>query len=289
MRASPFEYHRARSLEHALDLLADLGEEARPLAGGQSLVPMMNFRLAQPSHLVDINDLPLGGITAKGEVIRVGGLVRHAELMADPLIARHLPALRDATRFIAHPTIRRRGTFGGSIAHADPTAELALMAVVYDATIVIASREGERRVKAEAFFESAFVTALRPGELIVAAEFPRPPVHSSGAFEEFSERQGDFAIVAVGVALALKDGRIEKARVACAGADLVPVRAAPVEAVLAGASLENADVTEAAVEFAESREPPSDLRATAEYRRALIAELTRRAVSRAVARAAETG
>jgi carbon-monoxide dehydrogenase medium subunit len=285
MRASPFNYYKARNLEHALDLLARLGEDARPIAGGQSLVPMMNFRLVRPSHLVDINDLPLTEIDVAAATIRIGALVRHAQLLVHPAIARCLPALRQAAAFIAHPTIRKRGTFAGSIAHADPTAELPLITVLYDATIVAVSAAGERRIKAEAFFQGPFATALRPGELITAVEMAMPPTNSSGAFEEFAERQGDFAIAAVGAAFEYHDQTIERARVVWSGADFVPVRAGPVESRLAGRPFRDPDVAETARRFAKTQDPPSDLRASAGYRRALLAELTVRAVASAAARA----
>lgn len=144
VRPAAFDYHRANSLDHALGLLAELGAEARPLAGGYSLVPMMNLRLARPLHLIDINGLALDCIGREGAVLRIGGLVRHAELLREPLIADTVPLFREAAVHIAHPTVRNRGTVGGSLAHADPTAELPLLAVLYDAAIVAISRGGER-------------------------------------------------------------------------------------------------------------------------------------------------
>lgn len=287
MRPASFDYHRPESLEHALALLAELGEDARPLAGGYSLVPMMNLRLARPGHLIDINRLELGRIDLAGDMVRLGGLVRHAQLLRDPLIARELPQFREAAAHIAHPTIRNRGTLGGSLAHADPTAELPLMALLHDAAVLAASRQGERRIAAGAFFKGAFETALQEGEMVVGLEVPVPPPGSGGAFCEFSERHGDFAIVAVGALVTTRDGRIAAARIACAGVASVPLRGASLEQALLGRSLADLDAgAEADISsFAASFDAPSDIRASAAYRTHLLAELTRRAVATACARA----
>jgi carbon-monoxide dehydrogenase medium subunit len=249
MRPASFEYHRAASLDHALDLLEEFGEDGRPIAGGQSLVPMMNFRLARPGHLVDIGRLPLASIELSGNVLRIGALTRHLAYFDDPLIARHFPAFLEAVHYIGHPTIRRNGTLGGSLSHADPTAELPAVAVLHDAEIVIRSKAAERRVKATEFFLSAYVTALEPGEMIVAVEFPLPGANATGSFVELAERRGDFATAAIGVVLA----HVEAGR-----------------------------------EFAGSIDPIDDHIASAEFRRATIAELTRRAIDAACARALKT-
>lgn len=287
MRPVSFEYHHAASLEQAVQLLAELGEEARPLAGGYSLVPMMNLRLARPTHLVDINDLGLGSIEHDGDVLRLGGLVRHVQLLNDPLLATHLPLFPEAAHYIAHPTIRNRGTLGGSLAHADPTAELALLAVLHDATIVAASKDGERRIPADDFFKGAFSTALEPGEIVIALEVPVPGGCSAGAFCELAERHGDFAIVAIGACIRVEEGRIADASLACAGAASVPVRCAEAEEQLRGRPLDDPGAEEVAETLAAAHEPPADIRATSEYRKDLIASLTRRAVTTTCRRARE--
>lgn len=285
VRPTSFEYHRAESLNQAVDLLASLGEEARPLAGGYSLVPMMNLRLAQPEHLVDINPIGLDYIRHDDGAMRLGGLVRHCRYAADAEIRNTLPLFSEASRQIAHPVIRLRGTLGGSLAHADPTAELALMAVVHGAVIHARSARGARKIAAAEFFQGAFRTALEPGELVVELEVPVPAHGGGHAFLEFSERQGDFAIVAVAAMIDAVEGRIAQARIACAGAQSAPVRDTDVEAFLVGRPLEDPDAAEAGRMLAAAQDAMSDIRASAEYRRYLIAELVRRAVEAACDRA----
>lgn len=285
MRPVSFEYHHAASLEQAVQLLAELGEDARPLAGGYSLVPMMNLRLARPAHLIDINGLGLDAIEQDGDVLRIGGLVRHVQLLNHPLVAAHLPLFAEAARHIAHPTIRNRGSLGGSLAHADPTAELALLSVLHDAAIVAASKDGERRIPARDFFKGAFTTALEPGELVVALEIPAPGDGSAGAFCELSERHGDFAIVAIGVRIRAEEGRVVDASIACAGATPAPLRCGDAEELLRGHSLDDPGADEAARALAAAYVPPEDIRATSEYRKDLIASLTRQAVLTACERA----
>ena len=287
MRPASFEYHKAADIEDAVRLLAEFGDEGRPIAGGQSLVPMMNLRLARPGHLVDINALALDKIEFDGGVMRVGALVRHERYTGDPRIVEHFPALLDAVHWIGHPTIRRHGSIGGSISHADPTAELPAAAVLYDASMVVRSMEGERRIAAADFFESAYVTALQPGDLLVAVEFPIPPANSTGSFLEIGERRGDFALASVGTAIEFDGGAITKAAIVCCGADLVAIRAPDIEAFLVGKPLDAPPAKEAGAMFAAGVEPSSDHVAGAEYKSALIGELTQRAIEAACARALE--
>lgn len=285
MRPVSFEYHRAETLDHAFELLAELGDEARPLAGGYSLVPMMNLRLARPMHVVDITGLDLDEVSADGGVVRFGALVRHARLLSDEVVGGALPLFREAAHHIAHPTIRNRGTLGGSLAHADPTAELALMAVLHDARVRAASREGERSIAARDFFKGAFMTALEPGEMVVGLDVPAPAQTGvGGAFYEFSERHGDFAIAAVGVLVEARNGTVASARVASAGATPVPTRVDDVEAFLSGQTLDAPDAEEAGRMVAAACDPPDEIRASSAYRKHLIQELTARAVRTACAR-----
>lgn len=283
MKPAYFDYHRAESLEQATDLLAELGDDALALAGGYSLVPMMNLRLARPRHLVDINALGLDRIERDGGVVRIGCLVRHSQYSTDPTIGEFLPLFAEVSRHIAHPVIRARGTLGGSLAHADPTAELALMAVLYDAAIHVRSSRGARKIQASEFFKGAFMTALEPGEIIVELAVPVPASGGATAFYEFSERQGDFAIIAIAANIRAENGRIAEAGIACAGALSTPVRNAEVEQFLVGRSLDAPGGLEAGRMFAAAHEPMGDIRATPDYRRHLIAELTRRAVESASA------
>ncbi len=287
MKPTAFEYHRPDTLERALSLLAQFGDDGRPIAGGQSLVPMMNLRLARPLHLVDINGLALCDIDQQDNVVRIGALVRHETHLRDPLIARHFPALVEGVRAIGHPTIRRNGTLGGSLAHCDPTAELPLLCMLHDGAIVVASSNGERRIAATDFFEGAYMTALEAGEMIVAAELPVPGGAHAGAFEEMAERKGDFAIAAAGVVLGHENGRITGAKVACSGAAQAPMRARPVEQALNGADLASPGAAAVIAGFLETMDPPGDHAASAPYRRALIGELIDRAMTKACRRALE--
>jgi carbon-monoxide dehydrogenase medium subunit len=286
MRPASFEYHRAESLEHALELLAEFGDEIRPVAGGQSLVPMMNFRLARPAHLVDINRLPLNTIEIDGEMMRVGALTRHYQMLESPLLAKHFPALLDAAHYIGHPTIRRNGSVGGSISHADPTAEWPASAVLCDAEIIVRSLHDTRRIPAREFFESAYVTTLEPGEMVVGIEFPVPPPRSTGSFIEIGERSGDFAIASVGIMIEHDGKVIVKASMVCSGADLVPIRG--IEDILIGQPLREPQAKEAGQTFSLTVDPADDHIASADYRRNLIAQLTERAILKACARAVST-
>src|SRR6266446_9331417 len=198
MKAPRFAYVRPASLVEALALLAEHKDEARVLAGGQSLVPMLNFRVAAPKVLVDINRIAgLSGIKVAKNHIRIGALTRHVELERSADIARHLPLIASAMPHIAHPAIRNRGTFGGSCALADPAAELPACALALDATFVVAGKKGERRIPSQDFFKGLYATALKAGELLVAAEFPLPKPGYASAFGELARRHGDYAMVGV--------------------------------------------------------------------------------------------
>ena len=285
MRPSPFEYHRAETLGHALELLARFGDDGRPIAGGQSLVPMMNLRLAQPAHLVDVNGLPFDEIALDGPTLRIGALVRHERYFTDPLIDRHFPAFLEAARYIGHPTIRRNGTLGGSIAHADPTAELPAACLLYDAAIVATSQAAERRIPAADFFLGAYTTALEPGELVTAVELPLPPQDSTGSFIEMAERRGDFATASAGAAIEVDRGILTKSALVCSGSELHPIRAPAVEAFLVGRTLNEPAADEAGRMLAASVDPVDNHIAGADYRRALIGELATRAILAACAKA----
>lgn len=287
MRPAPFEYHRATSLEHALKLLAEFSDEARLIAGGQSLVPMMNFRLARPAHLIDVNRLPLNTIEGDGKIMRVGALVRHQQMLESPLLADHFPALLDAVHYIGHPTIRRNGSVGGSISHADPTAEWPATAILADAAIVLRSIDGERRVPAQEFFESAYVTIIEPGEMVVAIEYPIPPRNSAGSFIEIAERSGDFALAAVGAMIEFDNGAVTKASIVCSGADLVAIRAPELEQALLGRPLHDPQVESTILAFAAGLDPSDDHIASADFRRNLITQLADRAIRKACDRALE--
>jgi len=198
MKAPRFAYARPASIAEALALLQKHGDDARVLAGGQSLVPMLNFRVAAPKVLVDINRIgALAGIKVTKTHVRIGALTRHVELERSTDVAKHLPLVASAMPHIAHPAIRNRGTFGGSCALADPAAELPACAIALGATFVVAGKKGERRIAAEDFFKGLYATALKPGELLVAAEFPLPEPGYASAFGELARRHGDYAMVGV--------------------------------------------------------------------------------------------
>ena len=231
MKAPRFAYARPASVAEALALLDKHKDDARVLAGGQSLVPMLNFRVAAPKVLIDINRIAaLSGIKVTKTQVRIGALTRHVELERSPEIARHLPLIASAAPYIAHPAIRNRGTFGGSCALADPAAELPACALALGASFVVAGRKGERRVAAEDFFKGLYATALKPGELLLAAEFPLPKPGCKSAFGELARRHGDYAMVGVAA-----HGKASDLRVAFFGVGDRPelVQADDVEGVLA--------------------------------------------------------
>jgi carbon-monoxide dehydrogenase medium subunit len=283
MKPARFEYHRATSIDHAVGLLAELGDEAKVIAGGQSLVPLMAFRLARPDALVDINPLSeLRFIEREGNLLRIGALTRHrdVEMTTDPAVRDGFDILPRAARWIGHYPIRTRGTFGGSIAHADPTAEWCMLALLLDAEIVARGPEGMRVIQAGDFFRGLFTTALRADELVTEVRFPAPAPRA--AMQEFARRQGDFAVVAAAAAIELDGDVFRSARIALAGVGDTPVRVPEAEALLAGAALRPEAYEEAGRAAARAIEPPSDVHGSREYRRELAAVLVRRALTDAV-------
>jgi carbon-monoxide dehydrogenase medium subunit len=282
MKPPAFEYRVAESVDAAVAMLAAAGGEAKVLAGGQSLLPMLNFRLLRPAILLDINRIPgLAFIKEEGGAIRVGALTRHYQLETSPVIAAHLPVLRAAMAHVAHLAIRNRGTLGGSLTHADPAAELPMMALLLDATIQVASPRGRRAVAGRDFFLGALSVALEPDELVTEVVFPKLPANTGWGFEEVSRRHGDFALAAIGVTLTVADGKIAQARIAFAGADEKALRASEAEALLKGRVLEP-KLLDAACEAARACvNPNTDLHASSDYRRHLVGVLTGKALSAA--------
>jgi carbon-monoxide dehydrogenase medium subunit len=238
MKARNFRYIRPASLAHAYQILADAGGDAVPVAGGQSLLAGLNMRLSAPKLLVDIGDLKeLTGQSHAAGAVRLGALTRHAELLSSDLVRKHLPMLSQAAPHIGHIAIRNRGTLGGSLAYADPAAELPACAVALGATLVLGSLAGEREVKAEDFFKGLFETDLRQGELIIAVKYPVADAGTSMGFAELSRRHGDFALVGLAAAVAMQRGRIGSARLVYFGcADRAKVAKA-VSAAIAGLAL----------------------------------------------------
>src|SRR5712691_9930356 len=281
MKAPRFAYARPASLAEALALLAEHKGDARVLAGGQSLVPMMNFRVAAPKVLVDINRIAgLAGIKVAKDHIRVGALTRQVELERSADIARHLPLIAAAMPHIAHPAIRNRGTFGGSCALADPAAELPACALVLGATFVLAGKKGERRVAAGDFFKGLYATALKPGELLVAAEFPRAKPGYAPAFGELARRHGDYAMVGIAAHGSTQGKKFSDMRVAFFGVGDRPQRAAQFECALDGQPATERTIEAALGKLDADLDPRADLHASAATKRHLAKVLAGRVLKK---------
>ena len=287
VKPAAFKYQRANKVEEAIEQLAELGDDAKLLAGGQSLVPMMNFRLVRPSALVDILSIPdLQYIESyDGAGLKIGALTPHRwiEVMEEPDLLEGFSVLKRAARWVGHYPIRTLGTFGGSIAHADPSAEWCMLAMLLDAEIVAVGPEGERVIPASGFFCGFFMTALEPDEMIVEVRFAKPAPHA--AMQEFARRAGDFAITSAAVALDIRDGECRSARIVLGGVADVPLRVSEAERVLEGVEPSQEAFEEAGQEAAKVIDPPSDVQGTAQYRRDLSAVLIRRALMEAASNA----
>jgi carbon-monoxide dehydrogenase medium subunit len=278
-----FTYHAPTTIDEATAVLAEHSEDAKVLAGGQSLIPLLSFRLAAPGHLVDINRLPgLDSVERTSHGWRIPALVRQRAVERSPELAARIPLLAEALRNVAHPQIRNRGTVCGSLAHGDSSAELPAVMVALDARMSVASAGGARQVGADDFFQFHLTTAIEPDELLLAVEFDRPRPRTFGTFKEFALRRGDFCLAGVAVTATFgADGQVERCRVAAAGVAPTPLRLAGVEELVTGSKL--AAATLAAAQEAARREvsPLGDARADAAYRRHLLSVLVRRALGAA--------
>lgn len=291
MKPAPFDYVAARSLDEALALLADAAGDAKLLAGGQSLIPVLNFRLAQPAKLIDLNGVPdLDFVRAvDGGSLRLGALVRHRRLERDPLIARWAPLVHETAPHIAHPQIRNRGTLGGSLAHADPAAELPAVALALNARFLLKRRGGERWIEAGDFFTGLFATAIEPDEMLVEIDLPALAPRTGTAFLEAARRHGDYAMAGVAATLTLDDDG------ACRAVRLVylSVGEGPVLGLQAMQSLDGEAPTEARIAAAAALAgeadvaPLGDIHASTDFKRHLVRVLTARALRSAVQRAQE--
>lgn len=286
MKPSPFVYDRVRTVDETLALLAEHGDEAKVLAGGQSLVPLLNFRLARPERLIDINDVQeLDRLELNGP-LRIGALTRQATLELSREIVERVPLLHEAIRFVAHPQIRNRGTVGGSVAHADPSAELPAVFAALDAVFHLHSTSGVRTVRSDEMFVTHLTTALRADELLTEIEVPLPPAGTGSAFVEFARRHGDFALAGAAVLVTKNDaGVCERAAIALLAAGPVPVRAAEAEAALVGQRLDEGLAREAAATAVCDVRPFGDIHGSSGYRRRVLEALVRRALLLAGARA----
>ena len=286
MKPAAFDYVAAETLDEAVSALARAGGDGKILAGGQSLVPMLNFRLLRPSILIDINRIrDLGYVDATSDVVRIGALTRHHALEISPLIKAHLPIMTAAMQHVAHLAVRNRGTIGGSLSHADPAAELPMMAVLLDAKIKIRSLHGKRVAEARCFFTGSLTTDLKDDEIVTDVEFPRLLPNTGWAFEEVARRAGDFALAAVGVTMSVRNGTADRVRIGMTGVGETPLRASEAEGLLAGKAVDAQALEAAASAIEVAVEPNTDLHASADYRRFLVGALARRAISVAWQRA----
>jgi aerobic carbon-monoxide dehydrogenase medium subunit len=283
VKPAKFEYHAPASVDEALGILEKYQGEARALAGGQSLVPMMNFRLATPAAIVDLNRIPgLAEIGERDGIVHIGAMARQRQIEFAPLVAEKLPLLSEAIRWVGHLPTRTRGTIGGSIAHADPAAEIPMVLQALAGEVVARGPRGERRIAAADLFIAPLTTALAADEIITEVRFPATPPEACYAIEEFARRRGDFAIAAIAVMLVRHGERCTVARLATAGIGSVTVRLREAEAILEERGLAEAAIAAAAEKAAEVVEPMSDQHGSADFRRHLTAVLTRRAVQKAV-------
>jgi aerobic carbon-monoxide dehydrogenase medium subunit len=280
-----FEYERATSIEHALELLERLGPDTRLIAGGHSLLPMMKLRLATPEHLVDINPLEreLSYIREENGQVHIGALTRHRDLLASEELARHFPIVRDAERVIADPLVRNRGTLGGALCQADPSEDMSAVCTALGGTVLIRGRGGDRELSMDEFHRGPYETAVGEAEMLIEVRLPIRP-HTGSAYEKVKRRAGDWATAAAGAVLRFDGPNIAEAGIALSAVNPVDVRSRRAEEALTGRPPSEETFAEAARRAAEDCEPVSDQRGPEEYKRHLAGELTHRALRRAAER-----
>jgi len=283
MKSPAFDYIRADSPQHAFELLAKHGDDARVIAGGQTLLATLNMRLSQPALLVDIAGFDAWrGIAVQGGMLRIGALTRHSEVESSPLVARHAPLLAQAAPHIAHRAIRNLGTFGGALAYADPAAEWPACVLALDATLVIASAKGERRVAAIDYFQGLYTTAMQPGELLMACEIPLIAEGERQAFSELSRRQGDYAVAGLAARAKVTGSSLCEVRLAFLSLGDRPIRARSAEAALQGGAIDDARLALADAALRAELDPFDDLTHSAAAKKQLAATLMRRAVAQLI-------
>lgn len=281
MKTPPFAYARASELDEALEMLDDAGEDAKLLAGGQSLLPLLAYRLARPTHLVDIGRIAgLDGLRETAGGLIVDALVTHANLESQIGLPARWRALTEAAALIGHYPIRVRGTIGGSLAHADPAAELSVVATALGADLLVRSIGSSREIAVEDFFYGPYMTVLEPNEMVVGVRFRPADVARRSAFDEFSTRHGDFAFASTAVAATFEDGVARDVRIALGAVGPVPVRAVAAETALEGSSMSGPEIDAAAQLAMNNCEPAGDARASGEFRRELIEVLVARSLRR---------
>ena len=284
MKNPPFVYHRPESLSDALALLAEHGDDAKVLAGGQSLLPVMALRLGRPEHVVDIGRIAeLSTLDAGPDGTTIGALVRHAEAERSAAVAQHAPLVAAAAPHIGHRAIRTRGTLVGSVAHADPAAEMPAVCLAVGATMVATSADGTREIAADDFFEGYLTTVLEPTEILTEIRLPAWSPDAGGAVVEISRRHGDYALVGLACTLEVSGGSITGAALSFFGADSRPIRVGDAEAALIGQAPDDAAFSGAAEIVSAQLDPPSDVHGTANYRKHIAGVLTRRGLAEAAA------
>jgi len=286
LKPAAFQYHRPNTVDETLSLLKECGEDGKVLAGGQSLMPLMNFRLAQPAHLIDINFIEgLDYVRRENDALKIGCLARQSRLLGDSLVRQRCPLLADALAYVGHEQTRNRGTFCGSLAHADPAAELPAVLLALDGSVTVGNSTGKREIAARDFFHSYLTTALASDDMLLEASVPEQPARAGSSFVEFARRFGDFAIVGVAVVLVPDKERIADASIALTGVGDRPWRARDIEAMLVGQTGSTDLFGRIGAEVAARINPSSDIHASESYRRALASVLTRRALAEAWGRA----
>jgi carbon-monoxide dehydrogenase medium subunit len=287
MIPAAFDYHAPSTIGEATALLAKLGEDAKILSGGQSLIPLMKLRLASPPHVVDINGIP--GLTYIREAdgfLRIGGLTRESELEESDLVRSRYPLLHDTSKVIADPVVRNLATVGGNLAHADPANDHPATMLALGAELMVVGAKGERRVPVGSFFTGPFTTSLKPDEILAEIRIPLPPARSGGAYLKLERKVGDFATAAVAAQLTLNaNGRCEEVGIGLTNVGLTPIKATKAEAALKGKAPDEATIRRTAELAAEASEPAADLRGSVEYKKDLVRVLTARALRKALERA----
>jgi len=287
MIPAAFDYHAPTTIGEATALLTRLGDDAKVLSGGQSLIPLMKLRLASPAHVVDINGIPGLAYIREGEgFLRIGALTRESELEESELIRTRYPLLHDTSKVIADPVVRNLATVGGNLAHADPANDHPATMLAFGAEVVAVGPKGERRISIASFFTGPFATSLRPDEILTEIRIPLPAARSRGAYLKLERKVGDFATAAVAAQLTLDPGgRCDEVGIGLTNVGLTPIKAAKAEAALKGKNPDEATIKRAAELAAEASEPSADLRGSVEYKKDLVRVLTGRALRKAVERA----
>jgi carbon-monoxide dehydrogenase medium subunit len=287
MIPAPFEYHRPASLQDAVALLGRFGDDAKLLAGGQSLIPLMKLRLTSPRHVIDVNRVPgLATLDERDGALVIGALVREADLETSDLVRRRFPILADVCRVVADPVVRNLATVGGNLAHGDPANDHPAAMLALDAEVVAVGPKGSRRIPVTGFFTGPLTTALGPGEILTEIRVPLPPPRTGGAYVKMERKVGDFATAAVAVQLTLAgDGTCARAGIGLTNVGATPIKARRAEGLLRGRHVDDATIREAARAAADESDPAEDLRGPVAYKRDLVRVLTARAIRRALERA----